>query len=97
MPDEIRKAAQALNQASARLIASRSFTETVGIYAMTRIVNSLDNMRQYPSIFTDLENATTKPGASNPDWRAQVDAIIYAPMDGNAAQRLIALIEMVDA
>jgi len=93
----LHQAGKALNDIAARLYSKSEVASSIPARLRARVVNGLENMQKYSYIFAELEAATRKPGASDPAWRSQVDAIIYAPMDDNAAQRLIALIETVDA
>lgn len=95
MPNKLREYAAALNNAAANI--TPTFGKAVSPLARERVMNALDNMRKYPLILSQLSDATQRPGASDADWRKQVDAILYSPMDDDAAQKLVALIELVDA
>lgn len=95
MSNKLREYARALNNVAAHI--TPEFGKAVSPVARDRVMNALDNMRKYPAIISQLEQATHHLGASDADWRAQVDAILYAPMDDDAAQKLVALIELVDA
>lgn len=95
MSNKLREYATALNNAASQI--APTFGKAVSPVARERVMNALDNMRKYPSILSQLSDATQRPGASDADWRKQVDAILYSPMDDDAAQKLVALIELVDA
>jgi hypothetical protein len=96
MPDQLYDVASALIKAGQYVKCLPVFGSIVSTSAGQRISNALDNMRKYSTVFAQLEAATHKPNASDADWRKQVDAIIYAPMDDEAEQHLTALIESVD-
>lgn len=95
MSNQPYKFSKAINQVAERI--KPKFGGDVKPQVRERVMNGLDNMRKYSNIFAQLEAATHQPGASEADWKAQIDAIIYAPMNDDAAQKLVALIELVDA